>query len=1069
MTNPISGSPRSREAVALDASLTTGKSFVNKDFAKNLAFLNQTADVHTAFLKKLQAGVDDANSNVIEQIQGFAADLFIMFAGGEPTGIEVGDLKYVIQGIGALLGINPETPFPLNLFDAALHFLQTYIIPLEQFSDVIFDSIEAWAVDLGLSPELIESLGELRDSFENLWSQLSVTGEAFFAAFRDLLEAFMPTMDILGELWEALVGLIDGLPLELLKPVLALLADLGIPFIKALTLIVNAGTAILTPFSLIAGSQIVQLGENVVSPPSAETTIWSIGSNSTNAWVFDETQSDTGTDGSFTTLGNGLAKRFFTQKIHPVTPGEKIVTSASLKWDGVPSAPVDFGYILIWYTGVVESSVTNFNVPAGHGSTGGFALQSPVTTTVPEGVDGVRIGGRIGTGFTSGQVWIDRLSAQKQGLVRISIVDGLLDILENLLPLDIFDGIIGTIGATVDDIADWFGTLLDGDSPLNSLNLFNLVPNTLIGGLDASKIISGTLDKLLFPNITADMSTDMQGTIDAIINAAKNGTGVGQAIDGIKSAWIELQTKIFNKFGGNTATSASQAEAAGAIDQLAQTLADQAAAINDLQNKLEGANGFAANVSIPLPVIKKLTTTGAFTFDLPTWWKYGEYIIGGAGGGGKGMFFFDIWGKGGDAGLWNVGNFERDVEIPSSTTQLTGSIGSGGAAGAAGGGQGGDGQASTLSAVGGTFGTKTANGGQGGKIADAGSVAGKAPGNSPATDTGEMIVGGAQQNSGSGTGNAPGGGGAGAQVSGAAGGAGARGEGLVKVFPGVPTQFTNTGSIVMTGTTQLYKLNVGKAITDSMTASAIFHSSPRASKNHVIIIRANTEFDTFVYLAITVVSGVTQWRIGRVIGGSVSIWKSGTIGSAVSFNAFSLTSDNARTFTVAINGVPFDSYTDTLETSAKGDLYRWGGWGSSETGKFNSLTNFAFLDTGTPARIQSNAIVTQQSTNSTAYVDLASPGPSVTLTVPQSGEVTVNLAAFVNTTAAGYMSVAVSGVTTLAASDENAAASLFGGMINRLIHLKGLNPGTTTFTAKYKAGSGTVPFSYRNIIVDPKP
>src|SRR5690349_9200882 len=104
MTNPISGSPRSREAVALDASLTTGKSFVNKDFAKNLAFLNQTADVHTAFLKKLQAGVDDANAGVIEQIQGFAADLFIMFAGGEPTGIEIGDLKYVIQGIGALLG-----------------------------------------------------------------------------------------------------------------------------------------------------------------------------------------------------------------------------------------------------------------------------------------------------------------------------------------------------------------------------------------------------------------------------------------------------------------------------------------------------------------------------------------------------------------------------------------------------------------------------------------------------------------------------------------------------------------------------------------------------------------------------------------------------------------------------------------------------------------------------------------------------------------------------------------------------------------------------------------------------
>ncbi|WP_131725058.1 hypothetical protein, partial [Mycobacteroides abscessus] len=73
-------------------------------------------------------------------------------------------------------------------------------------------------------------------------------------------------------------------------------------------------------------------------------------------------------------------------------------------------------------------------------------------------------------------------------------------------------------------------------------------------------------------------------------------------------------------------------------------------------------------------------------------------------------------------------------------------------------------------------------------------------------------------------------------------------------------------------------------------------------------------------------------------------------------------------------------------------------------------SQFAFLDTGTPARIVSGTVTTAQGTNSTAYVDLATPGPSVTLNVPASGEVTIDVSAAYSSGGAaaqtGYMGCA---------------------------------------------------------------
>ena len=472
----LNSSPRSREAAALESGITAGKSFVNKDFVKNMAFLNQTVDTHSAYLQKLQAGVDAANENVLEQIQGFWGDLFVLFAGFEPTGIEIGDVKYIIQGIGAFFGINPETPFPLNLFEAALHFFNTYIIPLDQFTDVIFDAILAWAEELGLSEEfitaiedLMEAIGQLGESFMDLFDSLGELLGAF--GFLD-----WTSTSGLGDLWDALVNLIDGLALEPLKPVLSLLADLGIPFINALTAIINTANAFLDPLGSISGSQIAELGQNIAPAPQDNTTVWGIGGDSVNAWVYDPTLTASSiSTGSLTTMGTGSAKRVVSQKTFSTTAGQKFTVKAKLRWASIPSASNEFGVAIVWYQGLVEQSSTYISISGGHGTTGGWTEVSQADVQVPINIDGFKIAARVGNSITAGQVWVDDISVQLQGKVSMSFVDGLVEALSSVPVLGTILGWFGLDpGGDENTLQNFLGGLLGGDSPLNALNLFNI-------------------------------------------------------------------------------------------------------------------------------------------------------------------------------------------------------------------------------------------------------------------------------------------------------------------------------------------------------------------------------------------------------------------------------------------------------------------------------------------------------------------------------------------------------------------------------------------------------------------
>lgn len=118
-------------------------------------------------------------------------------------------------------------------------------------------------------------------------------------------------------------------------------------------------------------------------------------------------------------------------------------------------------------------------------------------------------------------------------------------------------------------------------------------------------------------------------------------------------------------------------------------------------------------------------------------------------------------------------------------------------------------------------------------------------------------------------------------------------------------------------------------------------------------------------------------------------------------------------------------------------------------------------------------ITTTQSTASTSYADLSSPGPSVSSTTGTTAIVWFAAEASTNVSSSlQKFSVEVSGATTVAASDDW-AVTLDGiydsspcrrGVCHRFT---GLNAGVNTFKMKYAAGSNTASFGKRELIVMP--
>lgn len=143
------------------------------------------------------------------------------------------------------------------------------------------------------------------------------------------------------------------------------------------------------------------------------------------------------------------------------------------------------------------------------------------------------------------------------------------------------------------------------------------------------------------------------------------------------------------------------------------------------------------------------------------------------------------------------------------------------------------------------------------------------------------------------------------------------------------------------------------------------------------------------------------------------------------------------------------------------------------TGGFRRRTHFVATGANAIAERES-AIVTvhkSESTSSTSYTDLKTTGPSVTITTGTSALVFFSCEMQNNTTnSAAMASVAVSGATTVAASDNwrilaNGVTAANVTALCGFHHFTGLTAGLNTFTMKYAASANTATFNYRQLSV----
>lgn len=116
-------------------------------------------------------------------------------------------------------------------------------------------------------------------------------------------------------------------------------------------------------------------------------------------------------------------------------------------------------------------------------------------------------------------------------------------------------------------------------------------------------------------------------------------------------------------------------------------------------------------------------------------------------------------------------------------------------------------------------------------------------------------------------------------------------------------------------------------------------------------------------------------------------------------------------------------------------------------------------------------VLTLESTTSTAYTDLTTAGPSVTLVTGTSAIVCLTCE-ITKTTAgnSGFMSFAVSGASSIAASDNTSASATIAvantpGTGARVQVVPGLTAGPNIFTSKYRVDGGTLSFFRRSMVV----
>lgn len=192
----------------------TPESYDYRDQGKVISKLVNDVSYMAGMQRKMQEGIDAANQNVVQQLQGLINEIVVIFGGNGDTGFDFGDLKYIFQAIGALFGLEPGGTLPVNLFESAWHFFSQYLFPFGNFHDAmdsIVDAFIATALDIfGEVPILGQALQQLatfisdsRDFIEQIFDTIDAIIENISSAFNGI-----PLVGpLISNVWDTIFGL----------------------------------------------------------------------------------------------------------------------------------------------------------------------------------------------------------------------------------------------------------------------------------------------------------------------------------------------------------------------------------------------------------------------------------------------------------------------------------------------------------------------------------------------------------------------------------------------------------------------------------------------------------------------------------------------------------------------------------------------------------------------------------------------------------------------------------------------------------------------------------------------
>lgn len=434
---------------------------------------------HTSQLKflatnqqSLQQGVNDATANPIQQIQQFVADLLVLLGGGQLAegALDFGDLKYVLPALGALLGLG-DAPFPIDLFQAASKLFFGYVVPQQQFTDLINHFIDVWARFLGINPQFVDDLKTLNDAWSNLFggvknllpsvsslfTELGITGndlgplgqklapilhafdnidltpyhditEFFTAAFDKFIVHLAAVINFIDSVLRVLGAAEDGIdvvndpPSNLIVPfknLVALLGNikLGIADFNPLAAASKWLGGVLIPVAGITDVEPdlqVDSGFDDVTNLDDGSPAWDTGGDA--AWLWDIIEGRTA-DGSARCTADG-SPHVLLGTVIPVVADNKIAPSCWVKWSTLATTGAGAMQLQLLTD---TAMIIDIDAVASPGTSSDWVQLSGIYTVGPD-IATIRTRLLVDTTASGGQIWFDdapisRTNVLKQGLI----------------------------------------------------------------------------------------------------------------------------------------------------------------------------------------------------------------------------------------------------------------------------------------------------------------------------------------------------------------------------------------------------------------------------------------------------------------------------------------------------------------------------------------------------------------------------------------------------------------------------------------------------------------------------